>query len=124
MAHFLHDYIDKIVAKDWKAAADYWADDVVFHQSGHGKWSGTRKGKAEALAWLRELTATLDSMDMEHHALTMGDGHGVALMRVHATKGDESYHGNRLAVYHLDDSKITEIWTIDEDQAAMEAFFG
>ncbi len=41
MAHFVQDYPNKIAAGDWVGAAEYYADDIVSHQSGHSKWSGT-----------------------------------------------------------------------------------
>jgi len=122
MADFMRDYIEKIKAKDWAGAAAYFADHITFHQSGTGAYSGTRSGKEEVLSWMGEITASTDSMEIEAHALTEGDGHAVAITTFSATKGDASFSGKRVVVYHLGDNVITELWAIDEDQAGMDAF--
>jgi ketosteroid isomerase-like protein len=124
MAHFMQDYLEKIAAGDWAGAADYYADDVVSHQAGTSSWSGTRNGKQAVLDWLGSISAGLDSMAIDHHALTLGEGHAVVLNSLSATRGDQSYRGNRAVVYHIGDDKIFELWALDWDQAAFDAFMG
>ena len=124
MAHFMQDYIDRIAAGDWAGAAEHYTDEIVAHQSGHSHLSGTFTGKAAVLDWLRSVSAEVDSMTIDHHALTLGDGHAVVLNAFSATKGDRSFRGNRAVVYHVDDDKITELWVVDWDQAAFDAFMG
>ncbi len=124
MAHFMQDYLEKIAAGDWAGAAAYYADDIVAHQSGHSSWSGTFTGKAAVLDWLGSVSAGLDSMTIDHHALTLGEGHAVVLNTLSATRGDRTYRGNRAVVYHIGDDKITELWAMDWDQAAIDAFMG
>ena len=124
MAHFMQDYLNKIAAGDWEGAAEYYADGVVAHQSGHSNWSGSFSGKAAVLDWLGSISAGLDSLTIDHHALTVGEGHAVVLNKLSATRGDSSYGGNRAVVYHVSDDKITELWAMDWDQAAFDAFMG
>lgn len=90
---------------------------------GRSKWAGTRNGKEAMLAWLQEITGSLDDVQIGQHALTVGDGHAVALTTFSATNGDKSYSGNRAVVYHTEGDKITELWVIDEDQYAIDEFF-
>jgi ketosteroid isomerase-like protein len=123
MSEFMHDYIARMEAGDFAGAAEYYADDLVAHQSGRSKWAGTRTGKEEMLAWLGEITGSLDDVQITQHALTTGDGHAVALTTFAATNGDKSYRGNRAVVYHTEGDKITELWVIDEDQYAIDEFF-
>ncbi len=73
---------------------------------------------------LGSMSAELDSMTIDHHALTVGDGLAVVLNTLSATKGDQSYSGNRAVVYHIGDDKITELWAMDWDQTAIDAFVG
>ena len=122
MSDFMHDYFAKINAGDWQGAAEYYADDVIAHQSGHSKWSGSFEGKEAVLAWLNGMTSGLDSFSIDYHALTTGEGHAVLLNKMSATRGDKTYTGNRVIVYHVDDNKITELWAIDENQDAFNAF--
>ena len=59
------------------------------------------------LNWLGSVSAGLDSMTIDHRALTLGDGHAVVLDTLSPTKGDRSFSGNRAVVYHVGDDKIS-----------------
>ncbi len=122
MAEFMHDYMAKIAAGDFAGAAEYYANDVVAHQSGRSKWAGTYQGKEALLTWLGEISGGLQDLEITQHALTLGEGHAVALTVFSAKNGDKAYRGNRLVVYHVTDDKITELWAVDEDQYAMDEF--
>lgn len=37
------------------------------------------------------------------------------------TKGSNSCHGRQVQVYHVREGKLTEVWSYNEDQAAVDA---
>jgi hypothetical protein len=115
-------YIERILAKDFAGAGEFYAADIVAHQSGRGPWSGNFQGKAAFMEALAGMTGSVDTLDIAHHALTVGDGHAVVLNRLTITKGDDTFQGNRVVVYHLGDNEITELWVVDQDQQGLDEF--
>ncbi len=62
----------------------------------------------------------MDSVRTEEHDLLVSEDHAVALATWHAERGGKTQSMNRVVVYHLEGDKITELWIVDEDQAAAD----
>lgn len=122
MPDFMNTYLERIAAKDFAGAGEFYADDMVAHQSGRHQWSGDYQGKDAFLAMLGDMTGSFDSLDISHHAHMEGEGHNAVLNSITVTRGGKSFSGNRVVVYHTSDDKITELWIVDQDQAALEEF--
>ncbi len=118
----MRSYMDLMVAGDFQAAMDYFADDIVAHQSGQNPWSGVYRGKAEWGEALAKITGSVDSFRIEEHDLLASGDHAVVLAKVSFELGGKTYEGNRVVVYHIAGDKITELWVIDEDQQALDDF--
>lgn len=112
-------YLDRIVDLDWPGALEYVTDDVVLHVPGDHSLAGKYLGKDAFMGYIQKVVALTDSMRMEEHDFLASDDHAVALMRAHLTVGDEEILDDRIAIYHVADDKITELWLVDVDQAAM-----
>ena len=115
-------YLDLVVAGDLEGATSYYTDDVVLHWAGNGPISGTYSGKAEYLAALQKLRSIVDGTSVEEHDLLTSDDHAVVLNRGTYTRGDDSITTNRVVVYHFSGDKISEVWVVEEDQSAVDAF--
>jgi len=59
----------------------------------------------------------------ELHDVTASDDHVVALVRAHATKGDQTFDYNTAEIFHLRDGKVSERWAFSDDTAAIVEFF-
>ena len=103
---------------------EHFADDIVWHVGGNSKWAGARHGKAE----LRELHAHITrAMSTSHesavHDILGSDDHVVVLGSATATAEDGSTaEWNYVNVVHIDDGKITEVWGMTENDAAVDPF--
>ncbi len=49
--------------------------------------------------------------------------HVVALVKAHATRGDQSLDYNTAEIFHLKDGKISERWAFSDDTARITEFF-
>ena len=106
---------------DWGLIRCY-IDDVVFHWAGTGPLSGDFQGKDEYLATLQKLRGLVDATSVEEHDLLVSDAHAVALNRGTYTRGGDSITTNRVVVYHFAGDQVSEVWVVDQDQAAVDAF--
>lgn len=118
----IREYLDLIVAQEWEKAMEFWTDDITIHASGHSRFGGTHTGRAAAAEYLGGVLAAVDSVKIEEHDLLASDDHAVVLNTTTSTKGDQTFASNRVIIYHIEGDKITELWIIDEDQAAADAF--
>lgn len=123
-ADVMRTYLDRITSGDFEGAVEFYHDDLVAHVSGHNPTSGTYEGKAAFVSYLGEATGRVESMRIEEHDLLVSDDHAVVLNTMHAERSGATLDSQRVVVYHLSGDKITELWVIDQDQAAVDAFFG
>lgn len=113
----MRSYLDHIVAGEFDAAMEYFADDVTVHMPG---WKTTH-GKAEYMAALQEMMSMVGNIEVEEHDLLVSDDHAVVLNAWHITNGDRDERVNHVVIYHTTDDKIAELWIVAEDQKAMES---
>lgn len=108
------------------AAADHFADDVTFHIPGQNPLAGEIHGKDQWLASLSKYVQMEQSgtaLKFEVHDVIGGDDHVIALLSVRADRREESLDWHRVAVYHVHDGKIKEVWIHDVDQREVDDFF-
>jgi hypothetical protein len=124
MGHYetMQAYLGHIAANDWEAANAYFADDMVAHVSGTHALSGTYEGAAAFMGYLGQATAMMDSLEIAPHDLLASDDHAVVLATITAARGGKTQSMNRVVVYHLAGDQITELWIVDDDQAAVDDF--
>jgi len=115
-------YIGHVAAGEWDEVAEFYSDDLVGHIGGHNRFSGTHRGRVAFSEANLGFKAPFDSLWTDEHDLLVSDDHAVVLATWHGDRGGDSLSMNRTFVYHLDGGKITELWVIDEDQAAVDEF--
>ena len=101
-----------------------FADDIVFHVSGHSPLAGDYRGQDEVFGFfgkLVELTGGTFKLDV--HSILADDEHGTVLSTTTAQREGRSLTEMTVDVFHLADGKVTEVWTIAEDQQAGDEFF-
>lgn len=121
-----HDYvalvrqsIEELNRGDVAAAADRMAEDVVWHYIG-----GTEPVRGRA-AMVEGLGGGSDDFTItaELHDVTVSDDHVIALVKAHATRGDQTLDYNTAEIYHVKDGKVTERWAFSDDTARIVEFF-
>jgi hypothetical protein len=63
------------------------------------------------------------TITVELHDVTASDDHVVALVKAHATRGDQTLDYDTAEIFHLKDGKITERWAFSDDTARITEFF-
>jgi ketosteroid isomerase-like protein len=110
---------------DFETFAATIADDVVWHAPGTNRFSGSREGKAASMARFREQQEAGFVLTFEDiHDVLANDAHTVAMLTIRFTRGDDSVTSPSVFVMHIQDGKLAEFWAMNEDQAAVDAFFG
>ena len=111
--------IDALNRQDYDGFGEMIADDVVWHMIGVPEPVRGKAAMAEGLGGgSSDFTITA-----ELHDVTASDDHVVALVRAHATKGDQTLEYNTAEIFHVKDGKVTERWAFSDDTAAIVAFF-
>ncbi len=118
----MREYLDHILAGEWDQLADFFSDDFVGHVGGHSRFSGTHQGKDAFGQIVGDMVGSMESYRTDEHDLLVSDDHAVVLGTWHAEREGKSISMNRVVIYHLDGNKITELWVLNEDQAAADEF--
>ena len=118
----IQDGFDAFGAQDMERLSELFAADVKWHTRGNNPLSGDHDGLESVLALMAQAGQGAD-FDFKTHSILADDEHAVALMTTTATRGDKSYSGQTVFVYHVGGGKISEVWTFNEDQASVDAFW-
>lgn len=85
--------------------------------------SGDRKGRAALIAGMVQLSALGIEASYDPHDVVANDQHAVLLISSHLEReGKAPYEQPAVWVAHVDDGKITEIWSFLFNQAAVKEF--
>ena len=60
----------------------------------------------------------------QNHAYLADDEHGIILQRGKSVRDGETQEFNEVFVFHFRDGKISEMWYVPVDQAAVDALIG
>jgi ketosteroid isomerase-like protein len=111
--------IDALNRQDYDSFGAMIADDVVWHSIGVAE---PVRGKAAMAGGLGGGSSDF-TITAELHDVTASDDHVVALVKAHATRGDQVLDYATAEIFHVKDGKITERWAFSDDTAAIVAFF-
>lgn len=121
-------FLGAVLEGDMDQAAEFLADDVVWHFAGRSPLSGEYRGKEGVAQFGGAITRLLGESGAEHrlelHDVVANDDHVVVLWRRIAERGSDRLDSNGVGVYHVGDGKVTEAWVVHEDQYAADEFFG
>lgn len=112
--------IDALNNGDYEGFGDLVHDDVVWHIIGSPEPVRGKAAMAEGLGG----GSSDFSITAELHDVTSSDDHVVALVKAHATKGDQTLDYNTAEIFHVKDGKVTERWAFSDDTARITEFFG
>ena len=107
--------------RDFDAAREFWADDIVYHFSGTSHLAGDHKGFQAVQALFAQLVE-FNVQITEVHDVLASDEHVVALVRGTASRQGKQLTINQANVYNVRDGKITEAWLLPTDQSAVDEF--
>jgi ketosteroid isomerase-like protein len=119
-------YVDAVVAKDFGAVAGLLAEDVVWHQPGASRVSGTHRGAAAVDQLLGAMmTISAGTFDLSVTGAPMVNADHVAIPVHFAGRRDGlDLDQDGIDVLRVDGDRIVEVRLFSTDQDAEDAFWG
>lgn len=112
-------------AGDVDAMLDTFTDDVVWHSPGTNRFSGRFDGKDAVMQRLGRMYEAGISPHFEVHDVVANDEHVVALVHLHIENPNgERYDQPQVQVMHVRDGRISELWSMNQDQAVLDLLMG
>ncbi len=118
-AALVREGIEALNRQDYEGFGAMIADDVVWHMIGVPE---PVRGKAAMTEGLGGGSSDF-TITAELHDITASDDHVIALVKAHATKGDQTLDYNTAEIFHVSDGKVTERWAFSDDTARITEFF-
>jgi uncharacterized protein len=110
---------------DLAVLADFFAEDVLWHEGGRNQITGDYRGREAVFGLFGKLMEiTGGSFRADLHAVFADDEHGVALAVLTASRGGRSVEVNEAHVFHMRDGKVVEFWNASTDMYAVDELLG
>jgi ketosteroid isomerase-like protein len=119
-------YFDALSAKDFATVAGMFADDIVWHQPGDNRFSGTHHGSAAVGEMIGGMMAVSEgTFALALTAAPMVNGALVAVP-VHFTGKREgaAMTQDGIDLLRIDGDRIAEAWLFSSDPQSEDAFWG
>lgn len=107
---------------DMGAMKELFAHGATWHGGGRNKWSGDYTGPDAIVRLMGDISSEA-SIDNQPHAILADEDHVVVLVQSSSSRGDRTYVGNTVFVFHVTDDKVTEVWSIPGDQYGFDEFW-
>ncbi len=109
---------------DLSALQNYFAEDIRWHIPGAGPLSGHHEGIAQVMALVSKISElSRGTARLDLHDTLANDTHTVTLATIRAERAGKRYQDNLVQVAHVQDGKVTEIWTHPADPDAAAEFW-
>lgn len=109
---------------DMDTITQLFADDIVWHVAGRSPIAGNYKGRDQVFGFFGKLMELSNGTSkIEVHDIVANDEHGVAIVTGSATRGDKSFTGNDVHVFHIRGGQVVEFWDSPVDQYAADEFW-
>ncbi|MCA1706524.1 MAG: nuclear transport factor 2 family protein [Actinobacteria bacterium] len=102
----------------------HYTDDVVVHVSGSNRLAGDYQGLDQLQEVFGRFMEAMGEYTFQNHAYLADDEHGIILQRGKSVRGGETREFNEVFVFHFRESRISEMWYVPIDQAAVDALIG
>jgi ketosteroid isomerase-like protein len=107
---------------DLDAVAQLLAPDIDWHEP--YEYLGDIKGRDHVIETLREaIDATGGTFRIHLHDVLANDEHAVALVQWSARRDARAMQGQEIAVYHVRDGVVREVWFTANDPGSVDEFF-
>ncbi len=119
-------YFDALSAKDFATVAGMFADDIVWHQPGNNRLSGTHRGRAAVDEVLGATMAISEgTFELAVTGAPMVNGDLVAIpVHFSAQRDGVKLAQDGVDVVRIEGDRIAEVWLFSSVQEAEDAFWG
>jgi ketosteroid isomerase-like protein len=119
-------YFDALSAKDFATVAGMFADDIVWHQPGDNRFSGTHRGSGAVGEMIGGMmTVSEGTFELTLTAAPMVNGNLVAVP-VHFTgkRNGAAMAQDGIDLLRIEGDRIAEVWLFSSDPHSEDAFWG
>ena len=109
---------------DVAAIFGLYHDDFTLHYFGRSPMAGDHVGKMAAVAALGKVQVLTNRKLLSIHDVLSSADHGAVLAKERFERDGKTLEVNRILLYHVRDGKLAECWLFDDDQRAMDEFWG
>ncbi|HEX8868301.1 MAG TPA: nuclear transport factor 2 family protein [Lentzea sp.] len=119
-------YFDAIESGDFATVAAQFADDIIWHQPGANRFSGTHRGSSAVGEMIGGMMSISEgTFSLRRNAPLMLNGDIVAApVAWTARRSGASMDGVGVDVMRVVDGKVVEVWLYTADQPEEDAFWG
>jgi ketosteroid isomerase-like protein len=119
-------YFDALSAKDFATVVGLFADDIVWHQPGGNRFSGTHRGGAAVNEMIGGMMAVSEgTFELTLTGAPMVNGSSVAVPVHFSGKRDgAAMSQDGVDLLRIDGDRIAEVWLFSADPPAEDAFWG
>jgi uncharacterized protein len=119
-------YFNALSAKDFATVAGMFAEDIVWHQPGANRFSGTHRGSAAVNEMIGGMmTVSEGTFELALTAAPMVNGALVAAPVHFVGRRDGAAMAlDGVDVLRVEGDRIVEVWLYSADQQAEDAFWG
>jgi uncharacterized protein len=114
---------DAFIAGDMEWMNEHLDENIVWHVPGKNVLAGDYRGRENVLAFFaKSVQIALPEFDV--HDVLGSEDHVVALLTISWKRNDTgaTHRSRAVQVFHVQTPRALEVWTMDEDQAAVDAF--
>lgn len=119
-------YADAVSAKDFATVTGLFADDIVWHQPGDNRFSGSHRGTAAIGEMFGDMmTVTEGTFALEPTTEPMANGSLVAVSVHFSAERDGVVMGrNGVDLLRIEGERIAEVWLFSAGQQGEDEFWG
>lgn len=107
---------------DMAALKEIMADDAVWHAGARNRFSGDKVGRDSIMELMADISAAA-TVDNQLHSVLADDDHVVVLVNTNATRNGKSFSGDTVFVFHVEDGKVQEAWSVPADPYGLDEFW-
>lgn len=124
-ANVLRGLLEAFATGDVAAEERAMAEDITWHAPGTNRFSGRLEGRGAVMERLDAMQGAGIEARFDVHDVVANDEHAVALVHLHLEVADgRRYDQQQVQVAHVRDGRITEFWTMNQDQAVLDLLIG
>lgn len=119
-------YFDALAAKDFATVSATFADDIVWHQPGTNRFSGTHHG-ADAVGALigGMMTVSAGTFALALTGEPLANGALVAVpVRFSGDRDGVKLEQDGIDLLRIEGDRVAEVWLFSSDPASEDAFWG
>lgn len=98
-------------------------EQIVWHASGRGSHAGDHQGREGVLAYLAGVGEDVQRFDASLEDVLVGDATAAILLRASGRRGERALDAIYVVLLRFEAGRIAEVWSIPEDQHAVDAFW-